>query len=132
MNVITQFDSLTGAKQWALSSRHVAVVAAIILGLIRAVCKQKYNVNWYSLVHAAATGILSAVCVYINIFGAVKLTQTTEPMGSILCYGPLTTIHAIVPAITMGFGVFDIIEGFSHGIDFVSNVHNSQLLEMMI
>jgi hypothetical protein len=48
------------------------------------------------------------------------LTGTAEPLRSILCHGPLTSLHRIVPAITMGYGVFDIIEGLSHGLDFVS------------
>lgn len=114
------FDRVTGADQWAQSSRQVALGAAIVLGSIRFFAKQRCNVNWYSLLHAAVTGLLSAVCVWLNVFAAVQLTGISEPLGAILCKGPLTTIHAIIPAVTAGFGIFDIIEGFSHGMDFVS------------
>jgi hypothetical protein len=119
LSLIHVFDETTGASEWSQSPRQVAIISAILLGGIRAVCKQKYGVNWYSLLHAFLTGLLSFICVWLNEFAAVSLTGTTEPLGSILCKGPLTTVHAIVPAITMGFGVFDIIEGFSHGTDFV-------------
>jgi hypothetical protein len=116
---IQEFDYLTGANEWAQSSRQVALVSAILLGTIRFLAKQRANVNWYSLIHATLTGVLSAVCVWLNVHAAVPLTGTSEPLGAILCKGPLTSFHAIVPAITAGFGIFDIIEGFSHGMDFV-------------
>jgi hypothetical protein len=119
LSLIHAFDQATNASEWAQHSRKVALLSAIILGGIRFVARQKYEVNWYSLLHAFTTGCLSAVCVWLNQFGAVALTGTAEPLGAILCQGPLTTIHAIVPAITMGFGIFDIIEGFSHGMDFI-------------
>ncbi|KAG7368893.1 TLC domain containing protein [Nitzschia inconspicua] len=115
---IQEFDTLTGAGEWAQSSRQVALVAAILLGTIRFFAKQRCNVNWYSLIHATITGLLSAVCVWLN-FNAVSLTGVTEPLGAILCKGPLTSFHAMIPAITAGFGIFDIIEGFSHGMDFI-------------
>jgi uncharacterized membrane protein SirB2 len=117
---IQDFDAVTGAAEWASSSRQVAVISAILLGTIRFFARQRCNVNWYSLIHATITGVLSVVCVWLNIFAAVPLTGISEPLGAILCKGPLTSIHAILPAITAGFGIFDIIEGFSHGIDFVS------------
>ena len=121
LSAIQAFDEATGAEEWAQNSRKVALLSAILLGSIRFVAKQKYEVNWYSLLHATVTGLLSAVCVWLDQFAAVALTGTTEPLGAILCQGPLTTFHSIVPAITLGFGIFDIIEGFSHGMDFVSS-----------
>ena len=116
---IQEFDATTGATEWAQSSRQVALISALSLGTLRFFARQRCNVNWYSLVHATLTGLLSAVCVWLNVFAAVPLTGISEPLGAILCKGPLTSFHAIVPAITAGFGIFDIIEGFTHGIDFV-------------
>jgi hypothetical protein len=115
---IHRFDDVTAATEW--TSIQVAVVTAIILGGIRVAFQQKCGVNWYSFIHATVTGLVSFICVWLNVFAAEALTGTAEPLGAILCNGPLTSMHAIVPAITMGFGVFDIVEGFSHGIDFVS------------
>lgn len=118
ISFIQRFDDVTGSSGW--TSIQVAVVTAIVLGTIRYTCRQEYGVNWYSLLHATVTGIGSFVCVWLNVFAAEALTGgTSEPLGSILCQGPLTSLHAILPAITMGFGVFDIIEGFSHGMDFI-------------
>jgi hypothetical protein len=71
-------------------------LSTIILGGIRFVAWQKYEVNWYSLLHAFTTGCLSAVCMWLNQFGAMALTGTSEPLGelgAILCQGPLTMIH---------------------------------------
>jgi hypothetical protein len=117
---IQEFDTVTGAAEWASSSRQVALVSAILLGAIRFFAQQRCDINWYSLVHATITGVLSVVCVWLNVFAAVPLTGVPEPLGAILCKGPLTSMHAIIPAVTAGFGIFDIIEGFSHGMDFVS------------
>eukprot|EP00529_Nitzschia_sp_RCC80_P032374 CAMPEP_0113473244 /NCGR_PEP_ID=MMETSP0014_2-20120614/17942_1 /TAXON_ID=2857 /ORGANISM="Nitzschia sp." /LENGTH=217 /DNA_ID=CAMNT_0000366001 /DNA_START=147 /DNA_END=797 /DNA_ORIENTATION=+ /assembly_acc=CAM_ASM_000159 len=117
ISIIDRFDYITGAPNW--TSIQVAVVTAIVLGTLRLVCKTAYGVNWYSLFHASVTGICSFVCVWLNVFAGTGITATPEPLGSILCNGPLTSLHAIVPAITMGFGVFDIVEGFAHGTDFI-------------
>ena len=62
------FDDVTGAPEW--SSRHVAIVSAILLGGIRMVMKQKFGVNWYSLVHAFITGLGSFACVWLDVFAA--------------------------------------------------------------
>jgi hypothetical protein len=35
-----------------------------------------------------------------------------EPLGSILCLGPVTNIHRLTPAITQGYAICDIINGF--------------------
>lgn len=112
-------DQNYGAAEWSL--RQVAVVSAIVLGFTRVALKSKGGVDWYSFIHALITGYLSLICVWLNFF-AETLTGTPEPLRSILCQGPLTSLHRIVPAVTMGYGVFDIIEGFSHGVDFVRRI----------
>lgn len=106
-----------GAADW--SPRHVVVVSALVLGFTRVVFKSKYGVDWYALLHAFVTGYASFVCVWLSVFNAEALTGTAEPLRSVLCQGPLTSLHRIVPAMTMGYGVFDIIEGWGHGKDFL-------------
>lgn len=118
LECIQVFDRGTGASEWAQDSRKIAVGSAVLLGSIRFFAQQKGNVNWYSLLHACITGIFSAVCVWLNHYAT--LTGRSEPLGAILCHGPLTTIHAILPAITVGYGIYDVIEGLQHGMDFVS------------
>lgn len=119
LDCVEYMDTQWGAAEW--TTRQVAVGTVIVLGMIRAMCHEAYGVNWYSLVHAAVTGYGSAMAVWLSVFAAVPLTGTAEPLRSIVgCGGPLTSLHRIVPAITMGYGIFDILDGVGHGLDFVS------------
>ena len=106
-----------GARTWNFA--HVVVLTALILGAIRVGIKKQWNVDWYSVLHAAVTGYGSAVCVYLSVFAAEQLTGSKEPLRSIQCQGPLTSLHRLLPAITAGYGLFDIIEGLHLGMDFV-------------
>jgi hypothetical protein len=124
LSFVQTFDELTDAPNWSHSSRYIAIASAVMLAIILKLSKRKYNVNWCSYSHAFVTGGLSFICVWLNVFAAEPLTGITEPLGSVLCKGPLTTIHSIIPAITMWFGIFDLIEGIGMGkIDFVSNTY---------
>jgi len=111
LSYVQDFDDLTGAPNWAQSSRVIGVATAVVLYLIHKAVKKTFGVNWGSFVHACVVGSFSFVAVWLNVYAAESLTGTTEPLGAILCQGPLTTFHSIVPAITMGFGVFDLAEG---------------------
>jgi hypothetical protein len=106
-----------GAATWSLKA--IAFVTVIVLGTLKIFLKKKQGVDWYSLVHAVVTGYASLVCVYLSNDGEL-LTGTPEPLRSVLCQGPLTSLHRMIPAITLGFGLFDIIDGFTFGVDFVS------------
>jgi len=120
LTVIQKFDEVTDAPNWSQSSRYIAIVSAVLLAIIHKIFKRRYNVNWCSLTHAFVTGGLSFICVWLNVFAAESLTGTPEPLGSVLCKGPLTTIHSIIAAITMGFGIFDITEGIGMAkLDFI-------------
>jgi hypothetical protein len=106
-----------GAATWNL--RLVGVVTALFLGLLRVAFDKKGGVDWMAFVHAILSGYGSLMCVWLNVFSAETLTGTSEPLRSIMCHGALTSLHRIVPAITMGYALFDIFESFSHGIDFI-------------
>jgi hypothetical protein len=110
LSLVQAFDSLTGAQKWAKSSRLIALLSALAFLIIQLVTRKKFGLNWFSLSHSLAVGGMSFVAVWLNIFAAESLTGTTEPLGAILCQGPLTTFHSIVPAITMGYGLFDLVE----------------------
>ena len=47
--------------------------------------------------------------------------RCAEPLGTILCLGPLTSLHRILPTCAMGFSVFDLIDGMRMGADFFSH-----------
>lgn len=121
LSLVEGFDELTNAPDWAQSSRTIGIVSAVILYLIHKIVGRKFNVNWCSFAHAVVVGKMSFVAVWLNVFGAELLTGTTEPLGAVLCQGPLTTFHSIVPAVSMGFGIFDLAEGIGMAkLDFVS------------
>ena len=48
-------------------------------------------------------------------FSAVEQRGVAEPIGSILCHGALTNIHRLTPALTQGYAICDIINGFTLG-----------------
>ena len=110
-------DTNLGAAEW--TTRQIGLATVLILLFIRLTCKEAFNVNWYAFLHGIASGYLSLLAVWISVFDSTKLTGTPEPLRSIVCEGPLTSLHRIVPAMTMGYGLFDILDGFSHGLDFV-------------
>lgn len=118
---IQSVNDLTGAESWAQKSAYIGLATVIVLSIIHKIVGKKYGVNWGSFFHALVVGSMSFCASYLNVYAAEALTGTTEPLGGVLCQGPLTTFHSIVPAITMGYGVFDLKEGILMGKpDFVS------------
>lgn len=118
LNVVAFFDML-GAREWDL--RTVGVVSCLTLYTIKHVFGNKGNVDWAPLLHNIFTGLGSTGAVYLDFYSAELLTGTPEPLRSCLCEGPLTSIHRIIPAISMGYGVMDMIEGFKLGPEFVAH-----------
>ena len=126
LSLVQDFDDWTGAPKWAQSSRIIGLATVFVLSIIYNIVGKKYGVNWCSFVHACVVGSMSFVAVWLNIYAAESLTGITEPLGAVLCQGPLTTFHSIVPAITMGYGVFDLLEGIHMAkADFVSTLYPS-------
>jgi len=76
---------------------------------------KKYKVDWDAFIHAVLSGTGSAMCYYLDIFAAVDMRGVSEPLGSVQCLGPLTSLHRILPAITQGYAICDIINGFTLG-----------------
>lgn len=109
-----------GAQEWALGS--VAIMSAVIFLSIRFLLGKKYDVDWDALVHAVLTAILSCMCQYLNYYSAIEMRGEPEPYGTIAkCMGPLTSLHRIVPSITLGYAICDIINGFTLSIDAVAH-----------
>jgi hypothetical protein len=92
-------DETLGLASW--TSRQIAVITAAILGLLYS--HEKWGIRWYSLLHAVSSGYLSLICVWTSY-------NHHSPSNMSLCDGPLTTLHRITPAITLGYGLFDILE----------------------
>mmetsp|Transcript_28290 Transcript_28290/g.40433 ORF Transcript_28290/g.40433 Transcript_28290/m.40433 type:complete len:252 (+) Transcript_28290:210-965(+) len=98
LGIIQAIDETLGLSNW--SSRQVAIITAITLGLLYR--HEKWGIRWYSLLHAILSGYLSLICVWTSYHHA--------PSSATLCDGPLTSLHRITPAITLGYGLFDILE----------------------
>mmetsp|Transcript_2225 Transcript_2225/g.5797 ORF Transcript_2225/g.5797 Transcript_2225/m.5797 type:complete len:296 (-) Transcript_2225:43-930(-) len=118
LRLIKVLDDL-GAQTWNLAA--VSVVTAVTLFGIRVAFGKKQGVDWLALVHAIVSGYGSFICVYLSFAEAPMLTGVIEPLRSVTCQGALTSLHRLIPAVTMGYGLFDIAEGLTHGIDFLAH-----------
>jgi hypothetical protein len=101
----------------------------LLIWCVRATLQKKRGIDWYAFVHALVTGLGSMACVYLDLFAAETLTGTPEPLRSCQCEGPLTSLHRILPAITMGYSMFDLLDGFTISIDFA--LHGLSTLSVM-
>jgi hypothetical protein len=45
----------------------------------------------------------------------------TEPLGTVLCHGPLTSLHRVLPTASVGYSVFDLIDGMVLGPAFMAH-----------
>mmetsp|Transcript_1659 Transcript_1659/g.3029 ORF Transcript_1659/g.3029 Transcript_1659/m.3029 type:complete len:261 (+) Transcript_1659:180-962(+) len=116
---VIQLINSYGAETWDL--RVVTATSAVFFLGMRATVGHKYNIDWDAFVHAILSGVGSAICIYLNYYAAVHMTGITEPLGSMSCNGALTSLHRIIPAITQGYAVCDIINGFRLGPAFLAH-----------
>lgn len=106
-----------GASEWSL--RAVAAFAAAVFLAVRSLIGKPGNVEWHALIHAAVSALGAVMCLCLDIYAAESMTGTPEPIRSIRCEGPLTSLHSIVPAITLGYSVSDMLDGLHLGKDFL-------------
>jgi hypothetical protein len=104
-----------GAWQWDL--RAVALSSLLILAIVRQMLHKKRGIDWYASLHGYVSALGAIVCVYMNL-QSQKLTGAAEPLRSCQCGGPLTIFHRILPAITAGYSLLDLYDGFYLGLDF--------------
>ena len=110
----------TVLDEWGAGThlRIVAVISSACLLLIRRAFRKKGGVDWYALVHSLITGLGGLTCFYLDVVASETLTGTVEPLRSLQCQGSLTSLHRILPAITLGYSFFDLIDGFTISVDF--------------
>jgi len=90
--------------------------SAVIFLSIRLTFKKRCGVDWDALVHALITAVGSVICCYFesNPQYISSSSFIEEPLNSIkFCAGPLTSLHRILPSITLGYAICDIINGFA-------------------
>jgi hypothetical protein len=117
LHAIDKYLDSLGA--WTWNTRAIAIGSALLLLGVRLVLKKRGGVDWYALIHAIITGGGSILCVYLDFQATPVLTGLHEPARSLQCYGPLTSLHRLLPAITMGYSIFDLIDGIFLGPDFL-------------
>jgi len=117
-SILTHIELLDGWGAWEWNLRYVAAAAAVLFWLVRSTMRKKRGVDWYALLHALITASGSLACVYLDAVASEALTGEPEPARSCRCHGPLTSLHRILPAVTMGYALFDLIDGFTISVDF--------------
>jgi TLC domain len=117
LSLASQLDKL-GAGEWNLNV--IAVVTSLILCGVQASLGKRHGIDWLAFVHALVTGIGGILCVYLDFFAAVQMTGLPEPVRTARCgEEALTSLHRLLPAITLGYSIYDVIAGLSLGWDFL-------------
>ena len=109
--------------------RLLGVVTFFVLLLVRVTMGKHRGVDWYALLHALVTGLGSLMTTYLDVFAAEALTGIAEPLRSSQCHPPLTSLHRMLPAITMGYSSFDFLDGLTLGLEFA--LHGAATLFVM-
>ena len=108
---------LAGAGGW--NPRWIAVVTFLVLGSIQRVCGKRYGIDWYALLHACVSSGGCLVMVYLNFTLSEPTTGYPEMLRSVRCGPPLTSLHRILTAITMGYSLLDLSDGWHLGASFL-------------
>ena len=136
LQLIHDYLDNNGANTWNL--RYVAITSGIVLSLIRFIYpKHSYKIDWCSLIHAIITSVGSIICMYLDtsyaqyvgsdnitptVATTIQMIHIAEPARTIqYCTTvlPLTSLHRILPAITLGYSILDFVHGLTLGIDFL-------------
>ena len=138
LQFISHYLDRYNAMEWNLT--HVAMTTTVVLGTIRIVFQKYYGIDWYAFLHAILSSTGSLMCLYLNFITSHQLhhihTTTAsssssssslqllllthpEPLRSLQCHGPFTSLHRILPAITMGYSLFDFYDGLTISVDFM-------------
>jgi hypothetical protein len=123
---ITVLDDCGG---WDWDLRIVGLISACLLLFVRLILQKKWGIDWYALVHALVSSGGAMACLYLDSTSSELLTGAYEPLRAVLCQEPLTSLHRILPAITMGYALFDLYDGIFISLDFI--VHGAATLAVM-
>ena len=94
--------------------RIIAVVSGCWWLTIKSTLGNSGGVYWFSLLHAMVTGVGGALCAYLDFFG-IPSDQVQEPLRSVQCAPALSPLHTILPMITLGYALSDLLEGLHIG-----------------
>lgn len=134
--LIALLDSL-GAR--AISLRLVSFITAVVLLGIRRTIGLWGGVEWHALLHAILVGFGALGCRILeghferggDMGGTITLdyrgsAMTEEDARGLsearriaLCLGPLTSLHRLIPALTLGYSICDVLDSFKLGPAFL-------------
>jgi len=126
LSFIRVIDSM-GAESWSATA--VVLTSLGLLLATKLIFHKQHGIDWYCFLHAIVSAIGACMCVWLNVFAAETMTGVAEPLRSVTCQGPLTSLHRIIPMITMGYSVLDLLDGVSLGVDFLA--HGAATLTIM-
>jgi hypothetical protein len=116
--ILTACTRLDDYGAWDWSYWTIAAGFAASLWLVRQVGQKRLGVDWYALVHAVVSFGGCAAVLYLDLVTSHQLTGVAEPYRSLQCHAPLTSLHRILPAITMGYSLLDLFDGIFISFDF--------------
>lgn len=119
--LLQQISYLDDAGAWEWNLRWTSLVWLLTFAAMRLTLAERGGINWYALLHAIIAGLGGVVCAYLSFVSAEYMTGTPEPLGTALCHGPLTSLHRILPTVSVGYSVFDLLDGLHLGADFLSH-----------
>ena len=92
---------------------------------------QALNVYWYAVLHAILTGPPALLCMYLDAHASrIDPGSSPEPLRSIKGAQALTPLHSLVPMISLGYGLVDLVEGiYLKRYDYV--IHGLSMLASM-
>lgn len=116
LSLISFMDSTFHMNEW--DGLAVAVVSLLVLQFVFHVLNTKYEVGWYALIHACVVGTGSLACSYLDRYSTIIMGGgSPHPLRLILCDGAgggggaLTSLHRVLPFVTLGFAFTDVMEG---------------------
>lgn len=110
LEYISTFDA-TGVLKW--NSLMISVTSCVVFLTIRYQSGRKYNIDWEALVHAIVTGTGGSFCVLLDM--------NIIPQSSYVRCHASTPLHNILPAVTQGYAICDILNGLEFGGAFLAH-----------
>mmetsp|Transcript_18622 Transcript_18622/g.37733 ORF Transcript_18622/g.37733 Transcript_18622/m.37733 type:complete len:271 (-) Transcript_18622:228-1040(-) len=116
---ISLLDSF-GASSWSL--RAVAFTTAALLLVMRKSVGEAAGIEWHAFFHAAVTGFGAWACQILDDASREEWNGENGPgidPGLDPCGGPPTSLHRLLPALTLGYSICDILDSLKLGPAFL-------------
>lgn len=99
--------------------RAIAATSALCFVTIRLVVGKKGGVEWDSFLHALVVSAGVVRTLYVDFSTADQIHLFLLPPQMMGCQNSSATLAKLIPAVSLGYAIFDLLEGFSRGPSFV-------------